>query len=208
MSRRDTILVAVLINVGLLVVLFVGALKPDRLPEVPKAPIALEAPRVEPITQTVDPVDHLLKTYVEEAAKEPELIEVVKPILVREEPIKSVQKKDNKVIEVVVKQGDVLEKIARMNNTTVEEIIKLNSLPNTKLHIGQILYVPDSGSGAAVSVKETVASDEKYYIVKNGDNPWSIAIKNHIKFDELLRLNHLDEEKAKKLKPGDKLRIK
>ena len=178
------------------------------MPEAAKVPVVKELARVEPLAQGVDPLDHLLKTYVEEVQKEPELIEVVKPILVREDPVKVPDKKENRIIEVVVKQGDVLEKIARLNNTTVEEIMKLNSLPNTKLQIGQILYVPDSGRAPVVHQKESQNLDEKYYIVKNGDNPWSIAIKNHIKFDELLRLNHLDEEKAKKLKPGDKLRIK
>jgi hypothetical protein len=32
-------------------------------------------------------------------------------------------------------------------------------------------------------------------------------MKNQMKVDELLRLNNLDEEKAKRLKPGDQLRI-
>lgn len=50
-------------------------------------------------------------------------------------------------------------------------------------------------------------SSFKYYTVKNGDNPWTIAVKNHMKVDELLKLNHLDADKAKRLKPGDQLRI-
>jgi hypothetical protein len=129
---------------GLLVILFVGALKPDPIAESMQIATTIEAPRQEIV---VDPVDHLLKSYAEEVHKEPELIEVVKPVLVREEPA-----------------------------------------PKTS--------------------ESKVVDEGKYYIVKSGDNPWSIAIKNHIKFDELLRLNHLDEEKAKKLKPGDKLRIK
>ncbi len=146
MSRRDTILVAVLINMGLLVVLFIGALKPDPLPEMTKIATSIEPSRPQVIEQTVDPVDHLLKSYVEEIQKEPELVEIVKPVLTRQETPKPVEQKP-------IEEG-------------------------------------------------------KYYIVKSGDNPWSVAIKNHIKFDELLRLNNLDEDKAKKLKPGDKLRIK
>jgi nucleoid-associated protein YgaU len=150
MNRRDTILAAVLLNVGLLVVLFVGALKPDPLVEKPKVSLASE-PRQEVVAVSVDPVDHLLKNYAQEAKKEAELIEVVKPVIVRQDSPKVLENKavDHKAVE-----------------------------------------------------------EGKYYIVKSGDNPWSIAIKNHIKFDELLRLNHLDEDKAKKLKPGDKLRIK
>jgi LysM repeat protein len=44
--------------------------------------------------------------------------------------------------------------------------------------------------------------------MKVGENPWAIAIRHHMKLDELLRLNGLNEEKARKLKPGDRLRIR
>jgi len=47
-----------------------------------------------------------------------------------------------------------------------------------------------------------------YYTVKVGDNPWTIAMKHHMKVEELLRINSLNEEKARKLKPGDRLRIR
>ncbi|HSX13751.1 MAG TPA: LysM domain-containing protein [Chlamydiales bacterium] len=48
----------------------------------------------------------------------------------------------------------------------------------------------------------------EYYIVKVGDNPWGIAMKHHMKLEELLKLNQLNEEKARKLKPGDRLRTR
>ncbi len=41
----------------------------------------------------------------------------------------------------VVKSGDNLYKIAQNNNTTVNELIKLNNLTNTNLSIGQILKI-------------------------------------------------------------------
>ncbi|NGX46548.1 MAG: hypothetical protein K940chlam2_01740, partial [Chlamydiae bacterium] len=44
--------------------------------------------------------------------------------------------------------------------------------------------------------------------VVSGDNPWTIAVKNRIKVDQLLKLNGLNEEKARCLKPGDRLRIR
>lgn len=50
--------------------------------------------------------------------------------------------------------------------------------------------------------------DVEYYIVKSGDNPWTIAHKHHMQVEELLRLNNMDEVKAKRLRPGDRLRIK
>ncbi len=48
----------------------------------------------------------------------------------------------------------------------------------------------------------------EYYTVKVGDNPWSIAMKHHMKVEELLKLNGLNEENARKLKPGNRLRIR
>jgi LysM repeat protein len=56
--------------------------------------------------------------------------------------------------------------------------------------------------------KPAQSTGPDYYTVKVGDNPWMIAMKHHLKLEELLKLNGLNEEKARKLKPGDRLRIK
>lgn len=112
-------------------------------------------------------------------------------------------------IEVVVRKGDALEKIARANKTTVSEIMRLNGLKNANLKIGQILKItPGASSKKASAPVQGEVSSPKYYTVKNGDNPWTIAVKNHLKVEELLRLNNMDEQKARHLKPGDQLRIK
>ncbi|ETR79672.1 Membrane-bound lytic murein transglycosylase D precursor [Chlamydia pneumoniae B21] len=52
------------------------------------------------------------------------------------------------------------------------------------------------------------ANSENYYIVQEGDSPWTIALRNHIRLDDLLKMNDLDEYKARRLKPGDQLRIR
>jgi LysM repeat protein len=57
-------------------------------------------------------------------------------------------------------------------------------------------------------VAKQPAPSQDYYTVKVGDNPWTIAMKHHMKLEELLRMNSLNEEKARKLKPGDRLRIR
>ena len=57
--------------------------------------------------------------------------------------------------------------------------------------------------------KEPKAADEPvYYVIKSGDNPWKIARQFGVKYDEILRLNQLDEEKARNLKIGDRVRVK
>ena len=60
---------------------------------------------------------------------------------------------------------------------------------------------------ATLPVKEK-SKGGKYYIVQTGDNPWTIAHANGMQVEELLRLNGIDEKKAKKLRPGDRLKIK
>lgn len=49
---------------------------------------------------------------------------------------------------------------------------------------------------------------EEWYTIKSGDNPWKIAKTQKIKFDDLLKLNGLNEERARNLKPGDRIRIR
>ena len=123
-----------------------------------------------------------------------------------------VESKNSSHAEVVVKKGDSLDKIAKAHKTTVEEIVKLNQLPGSFLKIGQVLKIPDPKTTAIAKskpvIEKTTTAGPEYYVVKVGDNPWSIANKNHMKVDELLKLNQLNEEKARKLKPGDRLRIR
>lgn len=111
----------------------------------------------------------------------------------------------NPVVEITVRKGDALEKIARTHQTTVSEIMRLNNLKNVNLQIGQVLKIEPISDRKKSTGRENLAP--KYYVVEKGDNPWTIAVKNHIKVEQLLRLNHMDEEKARHLKPGDKLRI-
>jgi LysM repeat protein len=132
-------------------------------------------------------------------------------------PVAPPEKTAPEFAEIKVKKGDVLEKIARYHHSTVAEIMKVNKLTNTQLRIGQVLKIPTKAITKAQT--STIAHSElevspalsgdgaKYYTVKKGDSPWTIAIKNHMKVDELLKLNKMSEEQARRLKPGDQLRI-
>ena len=77
----------------------------------------------------------------------------------------------------IVKKGDSLYKIAQNNNTTVNELIKLNSLTSTDLSIGQVLKLP-------TKVFNT-------YVVKSGDSLYKIAQNNNTTVNELKQLNNL-----------------
>jgi len=97
--------------------------------------------------------------------------------------------------QVAVKKGDNLDKIAKANHCSVSEIMKCNNLSHTVLQIGQVLKIPSKGQSV-----QAASGGEKFYTVKQGDNPWTIAVKNQIKVEELLRLNNLNEEKARRLR--------
>lgn len=108
---------------------------------------------------------------------------------------------------VIVKKGDFLERIARSNHTTVSALMQLNDLSSTQLQIGQVLRVPKTNK-TEKDLQVKTPNPEDYYVVKEGDSPWAIALSNGIRLDELLKLNGLDEQKARRLRPGDRLRIR
>ncbi len=199
MNRKDTIVIAVLINAGLLVVLFASALKTEK--SVIEQPVAyqqieMKKPRLErkelPKPAATKPIAVAPKPAPAPVKKEP------KPAPVAVKP--DLPKQDLK--HHVVQSGDALEKIARRNGVSVASLMDANSLKSTSLKIGQELLIPAKTTTSAQPKKT-----QRYYEVRAGDSPWTIASKNKIKLDELLSLNDLDEASAKKLKPGDKLRI-
>ncbi|MBI3900905.1 MAG: LysM peptidoglycan-binding domain-containing protein [Chlamydiia bacterium] len=225
MSRRDTIIIAVLVNAGLLMVLFATAMHSDeskeeshskgkeRCLEVAAAPDIETLNSEDLLNEYVSAVPTLAESNQEIALTfedEEEPIAETAPIVVVEE-VKSVKtKSEERYANVTVKKGDFLEKIAKANNTTVAAIMKANKMSSTQLKIGQVLKVPLDHSkipAKSPSPSRTSGAGE-YYIVKDGDNAWLIASRNKINLEELLRLNGLDEQKAKRLRPGDKLKIR
>jgi peptidoglycan endopeptidase LytF len=235
MKRRDIIIIAVLINAGLLVVLFTSALKSDRSEPAMVMETQLQAPVAQPQAVALpqvkgDEVDQVLSQFAATNAEAKEgasqnTVPLVQAVAVAprdesnflsevqalsapfETPAPTAQEKPAAPAykEVKVKKGDALEKIARANRTSVQEIMRLNKLNSTQLKIGQVLKVPTKDAKQSF---RNDAGDSRIYIVKNGDNPWTIAVKNHMKLEDLLQLNNLDEERARKLKPGDQLRIR
>jgi|SaaInlStandDraft_3_1057020.scaffolds.fasta_scaffold14798_2 peptidoglycan DL-endopeptidase LytF len=207
MSRRDTILVAILINAGLLVILLIAAITSDHSAIVTQEDITISS--YERTSDDAEKKDITLSSQKDtESGKESsETARASKPALVLK---KTSQKDDATFLTVTVKRGDFLEKIAQANDVTIEELMKLNKLSDSQLQIGQKLRIPkpDKKEIAKEDDFEAIEKDATYYTIENGDNPWLIAIKHRIKLDDLLKLNELDEYKARRLKPGDKIRIR
>lgn len=246
MNRKDTIIVAVLINAALLTALFITAVKKE--PAATEHTLAVEnKPFAEKTFEFPKPSFELKATGGDEVDAVLQQLSIPAPSMSatpsmqpessRPEPVsapssnpfiddlRALSQSSNsshaatqsfgfsseasELIDVTVKKGDALEKIARAHHTSVDEIKKLNQLKGNNLKIGQVLKVKSgSKNGKKQEFTEAAQQPTKYYVVKNGDNPWTIAVKNHMKVDELLKLNELDEEKARRLKPGDKLVIR
>lgn len=240
MTRKDTILIAVVINAGLLAVLLATAViyDPDEVThpkfEQNESTLALGdqkpngASKQEPAssqTSAVQKPEELLnyQTYAQEVFSPQFITEPFsEPVLMHAEKFYTEVQPvpDTGFIEVTVKRGDVLEKIARANGTTIALIKQANQLKTEKLSIGQVLKIPAKRDEqptalvlpagqkqATASLKENNA-DPVYYTLKAGDSPWKVAKQHHVKFEELLQLNQLDEEKARNLKVGDRIRVK
>lgn len=242
MSRRDTIILAVLLNTGLLAILFVLAINPsdDYLPsqgdahpafvEVQKQPATpLPPPVAVAHDASSDEVDNVLKDFAAtlhnqslespmrrmgEPQSDLVAMNTAAPTPISSRPriadeVKS-PKVDPSFVEVTIKRGDILGRIAQANNTTVSAIKKANNLVSDNLQIGQVLRVPVGSAKKANVAKRPSYTDDgfnRYYTIESGDNPWKIAKKFNVSVREFLNLNDLNEAKARNLKPGDRVRV-
>lgn len=221
MNRRDTILIAVFVNTGVLGLLFLMGVNKDELISAPPAEVQLAQVVAAPVNEIAEASPILLSRPYEEP---PEIEEDNDFDFDTETIVQKHQEEEsplfpNGFFEVKIKRGDFLEKIARANGTTVDEIKRVNKLTSEKLSIGQVIRIPNkvqkkpepialAATAAPAVPAKPVDANAVYYTVKSGDNPWKIAKQFNIRVDELLKLNSLNETKAKNLKVGDKLRVK
>ena len=97
--------------------------------------------------------------------------------------------------EYEVKAGDSLYSIARLFNTTVDDIMQTNNLQTTILSVGQILRIPTEETPTIIG-KECFGEgyiEPKYetYTVKKGDNLYDIARRYNTSVINLMDLNNL-----------------
>ncbi|WP_144551940.1 LysM peptidoglycan-binding and 3D domain-containing protein [Bacillus sp. X1(2014)] len=76
---------------------------------------------------------------------------------------------------VTVKEGDTLWDLSRVNNTSLENIQKLNDLTTDLIHPGDVLTI----------------APEKHYTVKKGDSLWEIARDYQVTVLQLKEWNNL-----------------
>ena len=115
--------------------------------------------------------------------------------------------------EHLVKKGDTLDSIAKKYSASAEKIKTINNLKSNNLSLGQRLQIPVSSSDTSIAsepatkaietgpAKETTKNN--VYVVKSGDNLWSIAKAQNITVDTLAQLNGLSSKSGLQL--GQKL---
>ena len=100
--------------------------------------------------------------------------------LIIKEPNTSETTEANNIYTVV--KGDTLYSIAQKNNTTVNEIKRLNNLNSNTLSIGQKLIIKES--------PDNIVDNNNYYTVKKGDTLYSIANNYKVKVDDIKKINN------------------
>ncbi|AUS60313.1 LysM domain-containing protein [Chlamydia abortus] len=242
MNRRDTIIIATLVNAVLVLVLFTTAKHADKknadvlCPPLPTKLVEFVPPPVEKVQEKVEKIEKpVVETVPQRVSKEELAVQFAetKSVVVKAPPTPHVPQttspapvapptppepntqvtketpKKEAYATVVVKKGDFLERIAKANHTTVAVLMQINDLSSTQLKIGQVLKVPVYDKQETTKNPQVkVASAEDFYTVQEGDSPWTIALRNRIRLEDLLKMNDLDEQKARKLRPGDQLRIR
>lgn len=87
-------------------------------------------------------------------------------------------------VYIKVRRGDTLNKIARDYNTTVEELVALNNIPNANLiYINQILKVPSVATGENNNYIE--------YVVRSGDTLNRLAQEYSTTVAAIANLNNI-----------------
>ena len=105
----------------------------------------------------------------------------------------------SKPLRYRVKRGDSLWLLARRHDTNIQEIMSLNHLKSSRLHVGQKLLIRKGTH----SVEPRVGT--KSYKVKRGDSPYHIAVKHNMKLKRFLSLNDLTPRS--KIYPGQVLQV-
>lgn len=114
-------------------------------------------------------------------------------------------------INYIVKKGDSLYSIANSYGTTIDVIMKDNSLTSSNISIGQNIKIRTTSKDVEVLecfgndyVSTTELPSDEVYVVKKGDSLYSIAKKYNISVKNLLAFNSLSNSV---LSIGQKLKI-
>jgi membrane-bound lytic murein transglycosylase D len=120
----------------------------------------------------------------------------------------STTKSNSKKVYYIVQRGDNLYSIAKKLGVTIDELKKWNVLKSSALRLKQrLLYYKSIKPSSRRTHKVTTSTERsrvKYYVVRRGDNLWSISKRYKVSVDDLKRWNG---PQIKILKPGDRIKV-
>jgi peptidoglycan DL-endopeptidase LytF len=209
-SKRDTIIIAVLVNVALLSILFATAMRETRTENT----VQVNAPPKEEIVTSLkmkeekSPTDEI-DTVLQEYALKQKVVTLQE--LNKEAAKESPKELKNGNVKLVSNEGvdAAKEKIEVKTKKKPKEKFSDKSKKAAKAKEIKAKDDMDEQDDSEEKDEEPSDGDDiEYYVIKSGDNPWKVAKKFHVKYEDLLALNGLNEEKAKNLKIGQKIRIR
>ncbi len=104
----------------------------------------------------------------------------------------------------IVKSGDSLYSIAKDYGVSIDVLRKANRLDGNHLKPKQVLIIPISQSKPVVKSTPKVTSGNHFYMVKQGENLYTISKKTGLSIDEIKRMNQL---RTDRLQAGQRLLI-
>ncbi len=111
-----------------------------------------------------------------------------------------------------VKKGDTLSSIAILYDVSVKELLALNNIgdasllqPGMKIKLPEGVYDGKAMSGLGGDEEMSLRSARKMYVVKKGDNLFSIAEKCDTSISNIVAINNITD--PNRLKPGMKIQI-
>lgn len=219
LSRKELIVIALLLNLGVLSVIV--SLATSGKKEEPKSDARVAAIATEPLreTQPKETSDKVLNQPQKEmgAASFDEIDQILEEYIPLDDSIGDKLSKESVVKAETDRTKDTSPSHSKptppLKQAASKEVPLAKKSP-AKEEKKLVVKDDKKSTSSATTAKQTAAksnekvSDDTFYVVQPGDNPWKIAKKFHISFDKLLELNNLNEKRARNLKVGERLKIR
>lgn len=94
----------------------------------------------------------------------------------------------------IVRSGDTLWQIAKKFNTTIDDIMQYNNIPDPDIiNINQVLKIPQKYENPENIQNDNETAIPYTYIVSNGDTLWQIAKKYGLNVSDIINMNALTD---------------
>lgn len=116
-----------------------------------------------------------------------------------------------KTTTYTVRSGDSISVIAARYGTSTSAVLRANNMSNSQarsIRPGQKIKVPSSRrSSSSTNNSSSASSEGKGYTIQSGDTLSEIASKNGVSTSALMKANSMDNNDARRLRPGQKIII-